>query len=121
MEPEEILNRVRDTVTIRQVFGEPIERDGTLVVPVARVRGGGGGGSQTPADPAGRDPAGRGPASGGGFGFDAKPLGVYVIREGRVSWQPAVDVSRIVLQGQLVAIFALLVVRGVLRRRHRRA
>jgi len=40
-----------------------------------------------------------------------------VIREGTVSWQPAVDVTRIVLQGQVVAIVALLVVRSLVRRR----
>jgi hypothetical protein len=38
-----------------------------------------------------------------------------VIRDGAVSWQPAVDVTRIVLQGQVVAIVALLVARSLLR------
>ncbi|MGA8014581.1 MAG: spore germination protein GerW family protein [Candidatus Dormiibacterota bacterium] len=115
MQPEDILNRVRDLATVRQVFGEPYERDGTLVVPVARILGGGGGGGGETSDPA---RGGRG--WGGGFGVCTRPLGVYVIREGRVSWQPAVDVSRIVLQGQLVAIVAMLVVRGVVRRRRSR-
>ncbi len=108
MRPEEILDRVRDTLTVRQVFGEPYARDGVLVVPVARVAGGGGGGG-------GGNPT-EGGGSGGGFGLEARPVGVYVIRDGDVSWRPAVDVTRIALGGQLVAIVALLVARSAVRR-----
>jgi uncharacterized spore protein YtfJ len=117
MQPEDILNRVRDVATVRQVFGEPIERDGTLVVPVARIRGGGGGGSGT--DGASGAPTTR-QGWGGGFGIDARPLGVYVIREGMVSGQPAVDVTRIVVQAQLVAVAGLIVARSFIRRRRGR-
>ncbi|MGD0447102.1 MAG: spore germination protein GerW family protein [Candidatus Dormibacteria bacterium] len=114
MQPEDILNRVREVATVRQVFGEPYEKDGMLVVPVARIRGGGGGG--TGSDLSDGSEKGR-HGQGGGFGIDSRPLGVYVIREGTVSWQPTVDVTRIVLQGQVVAIVALLVVRSLVRRR----
>ena len=117
MQAEDILNRVRDVASVRQVFGEPIERDGTLVVPVARIRGGGGGGSGT--DGASGAPTTR-QGWGGGFGIDARPLGVYVIREGMVSWQPAVDVTRIVVQAQLVAVAGLIVARSFIRRRRGR-
>ncbi len=34
-----------------------------------------------------------------------------------LSWEPALDVNRIVLGGQLVAIVALLVLRSIVRRR----
>jgi uncharacterized spore protein YtfJ len=112
MQPEDILNRVREVATVRQVFGEPYEKGGMLVVPVARIRGGGGGGTGSDlSDGSGKARQGRG----GGFGIDSRPLGVYVIRDGSVSWQPAVDVTRIVLQGQVVAIVALLVVRSLVR------
>ena len=112
MRAEEILDRVRDTLTIRQVFGEAYERDGTLVVPVARVAGGGGGGGgQSPTE---------GGGGGGGFGFEARPVGAYVIRDGEVAWRPAVDVTRIALGGQMIALVALLVLRGVVRRLTRR-
>jgi uncharacterized spore protein YtfJ len=85
-----------------------------LVVPVARIRGGGGGGTGSDLSD-GSEKARQG--RGGGFGIDSRPLGVYVIREGTVSWQPTVDVTRIVLQGQVGAIVALLVVRSLVRRR----
>ena len=45
MTPEDILTRVGDALGIRRVFGEPIERDGVTVVPVAVSVGGGGGGN----------------------------------------------------------------------------
>ncbi|TMD92552.1 MAG: sporulation protein [Chloroflexi bacterium] len=112
MRAEEILDRVRDTLTIRQVFGEPYERDGTVVVPVARVAGGGGGGG-------GSSPS-EGGGGGGGFGFEARPVGAYVIRDGEVAWRPAVDVTRIALGGQMIALVALLVLRGAIRRLARR-
>jgi hypothetical protein len=40
---------------------------------------------------------------------------VYVIQGDRTRWQPAVDVNRVILGGQIVAIVALLVLRSVLR------
>jgi uncharacterized spore protein YtfJ len=111
MRAEEMLGQVRDTLTVRRVFGEPYERDGALVVPVARVAGvGGGGGGGTPTEG----------GSGGGFVLEARPVGVYVIHDGEVSWRPAVDVTRIALGGQLVAVVALLVARSVIRRLARR-
>lgn len=58
-------------------------------------------------------PAGRG----SGMGVSARPIGAYRIKGDQVAWIPAVDVSRIVVTGQVVAIVALLVLRSVLRRR----
>ena len=63
----------------------------------------------------GPDGSGTGSGSGGGFGLAAKPAGVYVIDGSNVSWRPAVDVNRIVLGGQIVAVMALLVLRSILR------
>jgi hypothetical protein len=40
-----------------------------------------------------------------------------VVNEGKVSWQPTVDVMRIVLGGQLLGLAAILAARGVLKRR----
>ena len=54
---------------------------------------------------------------GAGFGLSAKPAGAYVVRDGKVSWEPAIDVNRIVLGGQIVAVVALLVLRSIFRKR----
>ena len=116
----EMLERARagtEAAVAGRVFGAPIERDGVTVVPVATISGGGGGGGGSGGEE-GDTPQGEG--SGGGFGFTARPAGVYVIRDGDAVWRPAVDVNRLALGGQLVAVVALLVIRSVVRRRRRR-
>jgi uncharacterized spore protein YtfJ len=108
------LDGVKDALTVRRVFGEPYESGGATIIPVARVRGGGGGGSGEGTS-LGDDASGSG--SGYGFGMDARPVGVFVVRDGVVSWQPAIDVMRIVVGGQLLALAGILVVGHLLRRR----
>jgi uncharacterized spore protein YtfJ len=107
----EVVGYAAEAAQVRRVFGEPIERDGVVVLPVAVVRGGAGGGGGQGSKDAG------GEGLGGGYGFTARPGGVFVIRDGAVEWQPAVDVTALALGGQLVAIVGLLVARSVLRRR----
>jgi uncharacterized spore protein YtfJ len=97
---EEVLAQARESMTVKRVFGEPIEKEGMTIIPVAKIAGGGGGGG-------GQDEEGAG-GSGVGYGVNAQPLGAYVIKEGNLSWQPAIDVNRVILGGQIVAIFALI-------------
>jgi hypothetical protein len=40
-----------------------------------------------------------------------------VIRDGEATWQPALDLNRVILGGQIVGIVALLVLRAILKRR----
>jgi uncharacterized spore protein YtfJ len=89
------------------------------VIPVAAVRSGGGGGGGEGVAP---DPHGTGSGAGLGFGVSARPVGVFVVKDGAVTWSPSIDVMRIVLGGQLVACAAILAVSRILthRRRHRR-
>jgi uncharacterized spore protein YtfJ len=105
---DEILGGARDAITVRRVYGEPIEQEGMTVVPAAAVRGGGGGGG---------DSNGNG---GGGFGVAARPVGAYVIRDGEVVWRPAVDVNRVVIGWQVVSALGLLAAWAVGRRLARR-
>ncbi len=44
VDPAHITHAARDTLTVRRVFGESYEREGTLVIPVATVWGGTGSG-----------------------------------------------------------------------------
>jgi uncharacterized spore protein YtfJ len=108
----DMLERLQDRVgmVMDRVVGPPIERDGATVVPVVAVRGGGGGGT-------GSDPSGRGEGAGGGWGAMARPVGAYVLTGGTVRYQPAIDVTRIVLGAQAVAVVALLVVRRAIGKR----
>lgn len=75
----DMLKQASSMMAVRQVFGEPIERDGVTIIPVARVMGGGGGGAGT-----GSNDGEQGGGEGGGFGMAAAPAGVYVIQNGQV-------------------------------------
>ena len=104
-EMDEVIGQAREAMTVRRVFGDPIEKDGIVVIPAANVRGGAGGGS-------GREGEARS-GWGGGFGLMASPAGAFVIQNGAVRWRPALDVNRIVLGAQIVALIALLVIRSL--------
>jgi uncharacterized spore protein YtfJ len=104
----------RDAMSVRRVFGEPIEVDGVTVIPVARVVGGGGGGA---GDGAGEVETGSG--FGTGFGVVAHPVGVYAVREGQVEWRPAVDVSRLARGGQMLAGLVVVCITLIALRRRR--
>src|SRR2546423_695499 len=103
-----MIAQAKDTLTVKRVFGDPYEKDGVVLVPAAAVRGGAGGGT---------DPEGKG--GGSGFGLAARPVGAFLIREGEAHWQPAIDVNRAILGGQVVAIVALLVIRAIVKARAR--
>jgi uncharacterized spore protein YtfJ len=107
----DLLREVADDATVGKVFGSPIHHEGLILLPVAKVSGGGGGGSGSGPAPDGQENGG----TGGGYGMSAKPLGVFVMRNGRVTWRPAIDVNRVVLGGQIVAITGLLVLRALIR------
>jgi uncharacterized spore protein YtfJ len=99
-----------DNATAGRVFGAPIAHDDMIILPVVKISTGAGGGRGTRPAKGGRQADG----TGGGFGMSVRPLGVYVLRDGKVSWQPAIDVNTVILGGQLVAVTALLVLRALL-------
>jgi uncharacterized spore protein YtfJ len=112
MEVQDVIAQARDTLTVKRVFGEPYEKDGVTFIPAARVQGGAGGGT-------GEDASGQGRGSGSGFGVTARPVGAFIVRDGDLSWRPAVDVNRIILGGQVVLVVALLTVRAIVKTRTR--
>jgi len=116
MSAQTILEKTGESLSARRVFSEPIDREGVTVVLAASVRGGAGRGEGSAADGA----EGRGRGVGEGLGIVARPVGAYVIREGKVRWRPAIDVNRVILGGQLVALGGLFVARILLRQSARR-
>ena len=110
MRTDELATTLRDGMTVSRVFGEPYERDGVTVISAAAVRGGAGGGSGK------KDETGE-EGEGGGFGLVARPAGAYEIKDGAVTWLPAVDVNRIVTTAVLGWVAAAwLLARGLRRR-----
>jgi uncharacterized spore protein YtfJ len=116
MQVDEVLSQARDAMTVRRVFGDPIERDGVTVIPVANIMGGGGGGGgEGPATPGGEAEAGAdvrpsvASGSGAGFALRATPAGAYVIRGIEVDWEPAIDRTRVLVMGQLIGLACLFV------------
>lgn len=99
MNVDQLIATAREGMSVRRVYGEPYEKDGVTVIASATISGGAGGGG-------GHDKDGQ-EGEGGGFGVQARPAGVYVIKSGRVRWLPAVDVNRVVgvLGVVLVALF----------------
>src|SRR5436190_3416014 len=106
------IEQAKDTMSVRRVFGDPYEKNGVTVIPAARVQGGAGGGG-------GEGPEGQGGGSGVGFGVNARPAGAYVIRGDEVDWRPAIDVNRLILGAQLIAVAAFLFARAVVKSRAR--
>jgi uncharacterized spore protein YtfJ len=116
------LQDVRETIdnAAGKVFGEPLQRDDMTVLPAAAVATGGGGGGGSSPMRKGDDASGRSggqSGEGGGFGLMAKPAGAFVLKDGTVSWNPALDLNRVILGGQIVVIVALLVIGRIIRAR----
>ena len=72
-----------------QVFGPLIEREGVTLLPVVRVRRWGA----------------------------PRAVGAWVVRDGKSEWQPAFDLTPVILTSNAVAIVALIVLRSLISRR----
>ena len=106
----ETIEQAKEAMTVRRVFGDPYEKNGVTMIPAARVQGGAGGGT-------GEGPEGEGSGRGSGFGMNAKPAGAFVIKDNDVQWRPAIDVNKVILGAQVIAVAALLLARAVVKAR----
>jgi uncharacterized spore protein YtfJ len=101
----DVVNEARGAMRASEVFGTPYEKNGVTIIPAAKISGGAGGGGDQ-----------QNPQAGGvGFGVSSRPVGAFVIKGGDVSWQPAIDLNRVILMGQLVAIVALMTARTIVK------
>jgi len=84
-----VIEKVRGEKPHRgQVFGPLVEREGVTLVPVVRVRRSG----------------------------TARAIGAWVIKDGTAEWQPAFDLTAVIVTSNAVAVVALIVLRGLFRR-----
>ncbi|HEX5332114.1 MAG TPA: spore germination protein GerW family protein [Cellulomonas sp.] len=138
-DPATVVRIASDVLSVKRVFGEPIERDGVTIIPVAKVMGGSGGGgqgvgplaphdatdaagtSETSSDDAEvgavRQTPATGSGGGSGLGVHVRPVGVYVVDSQGVHWRPALDLNRVILGGQVLGALVVLAVAHVLRKR----
>ena len=88
----------------------PWSETGSTVIPAATVIGGGGsGGGEGVGQPLAKAEAERtrkaaGSGFGSGFGGVMWPAGAFEIRDGRVTWRPAIDLTRVLLMALTLAI-----------------
>ncbi|HEY2294185.1 MAG TPA: spore germination protein GerW family protein [Thermoanaerobaculia bacterium] len=82
---EKLAEKLGAVAQATRIFGEPVERDGVTVIPVATARLGlGGGGGK-------RGLAARHQGMGGGGGVVIQPAGYIEIKGGETRYRPIVD------------------------------
>ena len=82
-EVRQVIGSLETDPDAARVFGEVYETaDGTTVIPVTNVRG----------------------AGQSRFALRAKPAGVFVVKDGKAAWVPAIDGGRVAMMGILVGL-----------------
>ena len=84
----QLLERVGIVATSQAVFGAPVDRDGTTVIPVARVRWGAGAGGGE-----GGKEGEHGEGGGGGGGASATPVGYIQMGGGKAEFVRIRDIT----------------------------
>jgi uncharacterized spore protein YtfJ len=107
MNLQELIAQATKPIDAKMVYGEPVEKDGVVVIPAARVTAGGGGGN-------GEDKRGQ-RGEGGGLGLIARPAGAFIIKDGNARWEPAVDINRVFAAVTTILVTAAIVVGRILR------
>ena len=104
---EDTLDTFLGAATVEAVFGEPVEHDGSLIIPMAEILSGVGFGmgygyGKSEADgkedqPGNKDNVGSGSGGGGGGRVLSRPVGVIIASQEGVRVEPVVDVTKIAL------------------------
>ena len=88
------------------VFGEPVERDGITVIPVAKARWGVGGGAGQRKEEGGGGKQEDG--AGGGGGVQVTPVGFIEIKNNVANFRPIRTLSRSwIIMGSILSLFLL--------------
>lgn len=92
---ERLASRLGLHASASAVFGDPVDRDGVTVIPVAKVRWGFGGGSGRGIEE-GSETGEIGEGSGGGGGVMASPVGYIEIQDGQATFHRIKDPASLV-------------------------
>jgi len=124
---ERTITRLTEVAGPTAVFGAPVERGETTVIPCCRVSvglgfGGGGGSGSARVDDAQAEnthaeqtPAQSGEGLGGGGGSQGRPVAAIILTPGRVQIRPIVDVTRVAFAGMATAVALALLIGRTLR------
>jgi uncharacterized spore protein YtfJ len=85
-----VVERVGGEFRAAKVFGEPVERDGTTVIPVAAMRMGFGGGTNS-------DPSKHQDGEGAGGGGTMTAVGYIELKDGKTRFVPVMRIERMVV------------------------
>jgi uncharacterized spore protein YtfJ len=111
---ERLVDRIGSRAGVKAVFGEPIERAGVTVIPVARVRWFAGAGAGT--GPVERDQEGAmAGGSGGGGGATATPVGYIEIGSSGATFKTIAEAYPSPLFLLAAGVTAAILLRGVRR------
>lgn len=103
---ERIAESLGGAANAERIYGQPVERDGLTIIPVAKARYGFGGGGGKKAGEEG---------SGGGGGMVLTPVGYIEIKQGESRFRSIRDPQNVVKIVAVGGAVALLTVRSVMK------
>ncbi|MFL5627880.1 MAG: GerW family sporulation protein [Ktedonobacteraceae bacterium] len=106
---DQVMRRLLDVARADAVFGQPVERRDTTIIPCSEMSVGlglGGGGGFNAASEQSNQPGGGG-SGGGGGGANGRPVAVIVMSQEGVRIEPIMDLTKIALASLTTGAFVL--------------
>jgi uncharacterized spore protein YtfJ len=100
---EDTIAKMLDAANVDKVYGTPVEKDGTIIIPAAEVKSGmglgGGSGTGKTRQKGKEEEAEEGSGAGGGGGghVRSRPVAIVVASNGNVRVEPVLDKTKIAL------------------------
>jgi uncharacterized spore protein YtfJ len=95
---QETLETFLETADVNRVYGQPVEHEGSLIIPAAEVVAGlGFGAGYGAGGPQDEDGSGSGGGGGGGGRTMSRPVAVIIADQNGVRVEPVVDPTKIAL------------------------
>ncbi|PVY39637.1 spore germination protein GerW family protein [Pontibacter virosus] len=101
---ERLAQRLGISANASTIYGDPVERDGVIVIPAAKAMYGFGGGSGSKAGEEG---------TGGGGGVAIKPVGYIEIKDGNTKFKSIPDPERVIKIIAVSGVMAFFILKSV--------
>jgi uncharacterized spore protein YtfJ len=100
---DKVISRLVDTAKVDAVFGQPVERGNTTVIPCSEVTVGlGFGFGGGPYDEKGNQTGG---GAGAGGGASGRPIAAIIVTQDEVRVEPIMDITKVALAGLTTGAF----------------